>query len=143
VHVRLPRHLLGRWKHGLDRAEVDVHHPRVGTLLDDPGDDVALATPELAEHLLVLGITQPLHDRLPRRGGRDPTEPLGGVVPFPDEVAVLPLLGPDDHVAAGAVELDPGRRLGALVAVIGQQQSLLDGADQQVERYFFFAFEGS
>ena len=50
-------------------------------LLDDAGDQVALAPGELAEGDVVLGLAQPLRASTCSRGGRgDPAEALGGVV---------------------------------------------------------------
>jgi len=37
----------------------------------------------------VLGVAQPLQDDLAGGGGRDPAEPLGGVVPLAHELAVV------------------------------------------------------
>ena len=110
VHVLLPRHLLGLRQHALDRAEVDEHGARVRALLDDPADDVALAARELAEHVLVLDVAQPLEDDLPRRRGGDPAEPLG-VSSYSRSVPSSCSRGPRRHVPGLAVQLDPGARL--------------------------------
>ena len=53
----------------LDRAEVDRDVPRVGALLDDARDDVALAPLEVAEDRVVLDVAQPLDDDLAGGGG--------------------------------------------------------------------------
>ena len=131
VLVALARHLLGRGQHRLDPAEVDEDVARVLALLDDPADDVALLAGELAQHLLVLGVAQPLHDDLPGRGRRDPAEAVRGVVELRARHALLVgLVGPDHDVPALAVELHAGVLVGALGAVVGDQQRLLDRRDQ-------------
>jgi N utilization substance protein A len=58
VRVVLARHLLLGRQDRLDGAEVDVDHARIRALLDDAGDDIALAAAELAEHLVVAGVIQ-------------------------------------------------------------------------------------
>ena len=58
-------------------------------LLDDAGDDVALAARVLAEGHVVLGVPQPLQDDLLGGGGGDPAEAGGGVV----ELAEFTLVG--------------------------------------------------
>jgi hypothetical protein len=51
-----------------------VHHPRVRPLLDDTGDDVALAALELAQDALVAEVAQALVDDLLRRERGDAAE---------------------------------------------------------------------
>src|SRR5665811_188982 len=120
VHVPLTGHLLARRQYGLQLAEVDQHRPRILALLDDAGDDVALAAGVLAESELILGIPQALQDDLPRGGGRDSAETIRGVVILPGHLAVLgQLRGPDVDVSGAAVDLDPGRGGDAVAAVIG------------------------
>ena len=65
---------------------------------------------ELAEHLLVLGVAQPLQDGLPGGGRRDPAEAVRGVVALADRHALLGSISlrPDHDVAVLRVELDPG-----------------------------------
>ena len=83
VGVVLPWHPFPRRQQRLEGSEVDQHVVGVASLLDQPGDDVALLAEELAELHLVLGVAHPLeHDLLRRRGG-DPAEPLGSVVVLP------------------------------------------------------------
>jgi hypothetical protein len=132
--VLLPRHLLRRWQHRLDLAEVDHHRARVAALLDDPGDDVALLAGELAVPDLVLGVAQPLQDDLLGRGGRDPAEVGRGVVVLADQRAVLGEL-PRVHgdVPGLAVQLGASVLLGALGPVVGHQQRLLDRLDDDVQ----------
>src|SRR6185312_15972371 len=114
-------------------------------LLDDPGDDVALAPLEVTEDGLVLKVAQALHDDLARRRGRDPPEALGGVVELGPWLAPLwtlvlgggeqlaVLAGPHHDVPGLAVQLDPGDAVAAVGAVVGHQQSLLDRRDEDVE----------
>ena len=92
VPVALAGYLLGQRQHALDGAEVDEHGARVGALLDDARDDIALTALEVAEDLLVLEVAQSLDDDLPRRGGGHPTEPVRGVVELRSGLtALLPL----------------------------------------------------
>ena len=74
MDVLLPRHLLGQWQRPLNLSEVDHHITRIAALLDDPGDDVALAAMEVAHDRLILDVAQSLHDDLARRRRRDPPE---------------------------------------------------------------------
>ena len=78
--VVLPRHLLLRRQHRLDRAEVDEDVARVAALLDDARRRCRPPAAELAEDVLVLGVAQALQDDLPRGRRRDPAEAVGGVV---------------------------------------------------------------
>ena len=111
-----------------------MHVARVAALLDDSGDDVALATAELAEDLLVLQVAQPLHDHLPRGGGGDPAETGRGVVEFGPGLALLVrLVGPDHDVAGLGVQLDARVLVGPVLAVVGHEQGLLDRGDQHGE----------
>ena len=92
--------------------------------------------------LFVLGVAQPLQDDLLGGGRGDPSEPRRGVVVFPQCVAIfVGLCGPDGDVAGGAVELDASVRGRALRPVIGDEQRVLDGLDDQVERDVLLAFE--
>ncbi len=54
-----------------------MHHARVGALLHDPGDDVALLAAELSQHGVVGDVAQALADDLLRGEGGDPAEVLG------------------------------------------------------------------
>ena len=80
VDVALARHLLGERQDALDRAEVDGDVPRVGALLDDARDDVALAALEVAHDRVVLEVAQPLDDDLAGGRGGDAAEAGRGVV---------------------------------------------------------------
>ena len=74
VRVLLTRNLLLGRQNGLHGAQVDMHHPRVRTLLDDTSDDVPFTSLELAQDAVIVDATQPLHDDLLRGVGRDPAE---------------------------------------------------------------------
>ena len=137
MRVVLTRHLLFGRQDRLDRAEVDVDHPRVGALLDHARDNVAFAALELAEHLVVADVAQTLRDDLLGGEGGDASE-VGGVVDrLADDLAVLIEFG-DVHrdVAGLAVEFDARAHLGALVGVleIRDQDGLLDDPDQFFKR---------
>ena len=145
MNVTLPRHLLGERQNALDRTEVHEDVARVLALLDDAGDDVPLPALEVAEDLLVLEVSEALHDDLARRRGGDPTEADRGVVELGPRLAplwplaflgrkeVALLAGPDDDVTGLAVELDPGAAVAALGAVVGDEEGLLDGGDEHIE----------
>ena len=108
-----------------------------------PGDDVALAAGELAEDLLVLEVAQPLDDDLARGRGRDPAETLRGVVELGAGHALLvQLVRPHHDVAALGVELDPGVLVGAVGAVVRDQQGLLDRRDEDGQGDVLLPHEG-
>jgi hypothetical protein len=142
VRVVLTGHLLLRGQDRLDRPEVDVDHARVRPLLDDAGDDVALATLELAEHLVVADVAQALVDDLLGRERGDAPEVVGAVGSLADHGALVVEHGRvDRHMAGLAVELDAGlRRVGAaligLIGVleVGREDRLLDDLHELVER---------
>jgi hypothetical protein len=138
VLVLLAGHLLFRRQDRLDRAEVDVHHAGVRPLLDDAGDDVALAALELAEDLVVADVAQALVDHLLGGEGGDAAEVARAVDGLADDLALFVSLdGEDGHVAGLAVELDPGRRDAALglvgVLEVGREDGLLDDAHELLE----------
>ena len=76
VVVALVLDLLGLGQQRLDLAEVEQRVALVG-LLDDPGDDVALATGVLLVLHLALGLTDALEDHLLRGLRGDATEVVG------------------------------------------------------------------
>ena len=80
VRVVLAGHLLLHRQDRLQLADVDQDVLGVLALLDDAGDDVALAARVLAEGDLVLGVPQPLQDDLLGGGRGDPAEAGRGVV---------------------------------------------------------------
>ena len=150
VLVALAGHLFGRPDHAVGALGLgpDPHHhvaagvlPRVA--LHDAGHDIALVRGELAVHPLVLGIAQSLQDHLARRGGRDASETLWGVVPFVDEVAVAVTFAGDHlHHAGLAVDVDAGVGLMAFGMSVGRQQRRLDGLDDDVDRDSLVGFDG-
>ncbi len=89
VRVVLGRDLLLGREDRLDRAEVDVDHAGVGSLLHDAGDDVALLAAELAQHGVVGDVAQTLADDLLRGEGGDAAEVLGSRLLFTDDEPVL------------------------------------------------------
>ena len=141
VDVLLPRHLLGQGQRTLDVPEVDHHVARIAALLDDAGDDVALAAMEVAHDRLVLEVAQSLHDDLACRRGRDPPETGRSVVELGAGLRALRrlrvedalLTGPHGHVTGLALELHAGDAPGAIGAVIGHEHRLLDGRDDDVQ----------
>ncbi len=106
VLVPLVLDLLGLRQQRLDPPQVEQRVTLVG-LLDDPGDDVALAAGVLLVLHLALGVADPLEDDLLRGLRRDAAEVAGRVVPLADDVALLvELLGDDLDVAGLDVDLD-------------------------------------
>src|SRR6202012_5700460 len=89
VGVLLARHLLLGRQDRLDRSQINVNHPRVRTLLDDSGDDVALATLELAENLVITDVAQALVDDLLRRERSDAAKVARLLNGLADQVAVV------------------------------------------------------
>src|SRR5215212_5852185 len=116
---------------------------RTGVTLNDACGDVTLASRELAVVLLVLRVAQPLQDHLPRRGRRDTTETLWGVVPFVEDVAVLVSLARKHLDNTGlAVNLDAGVGLVAFGMAVGGKQCRFDGLDHDVDRDAFVGLDG-
>ena len=79
--VALVGHLLGLGQQGLDLAEVE-QRVAVVALLDDAGDDVALAAGVLLVLQVALGLADALEDDLLGRLGGDAAEVVGRVVPL-------------------------------------------------------------
>ena len=125
-----------------------MDHARVGTLLDDSGHDVTLATLELAEHLVVPDIAESLVDDLLRGECGDTTE-VGRVVfgLTDDGSLVIQLRNEDADLAGLAVEDDPGARgdrglfrFGLVnVLEVGRQDGLFDDLHEFLERYLALA----
>jgi hypothetical protein len=148
VFVGLTGNLFGGGQLTLHRTEVDQHEPRVVGLLDDAGDDVALTSPEVSKDGLVLEFAHALHDHLACGGRRDPAKSFGGVLELLPGLAAdtllarLPLFSrPHRHVSGLAVQLDPGVPVVPLRPLVGTQQRLLDGADDNVQRDVPLALE--
>ena len=135
VLVGLPGGLFLRWKVRLDLPQIHPDHPRVGRLLNNPGNQVAFLTAELGHRRVALGLTQSRQQHLPSGRGRDAPEAFGGVVEFSDHLTlVVDLAGPHGHVAGLAVELDASVLGRAVRALVGHQQRRLDGLYHQVQR---------
>ena len=86
MFIPLAVHLLGTWEQRLDPPEVDEHVVAVARLLDDPGDDLALAIDVLLVHDRPLGLADALLDDLLGRLRRDPAEVVRGHVGADDLV---------------------------------------------------------
>src|SRR5690606_7199757 len=116
---------------------------RITALLDGAREELALLAAEHAEHLVVLGVAQALHDDLAGRGRRDATEALRGVVELDGRALGLVLVahGPHRHVARRAVQLDARALVGARRAVVRGQQGLLDRRDEDLELDVPLAFQ--
>ncbi len=113
VVVAVARDLLGLWQQRLHPAQVEQGVAGVG-LLDDAGDDVALAARVLLVLHLALGLADPLQDHLLGGLRGDAPEVGGRVVPLPRDVALfVELLGDHPDLAGLDVDLDE-RLLGGL-----------------------------
>ena len=130
VLVALVGHLLGLGQQRLDLAQVEQGVAVVG-LLDDAGDDVALAPGVLLVLEVALGLADALQDDLLGRLGGDPPEVVGRVVPLPDDVAVLvELLAVDPDLARLGVDRDD-RLLGRVgEALVGGDEGVGQGVEQ-------------
>ena len=107
--VTLVLHLLGLRQQRLDPTEVEEGVALV-RLLDDAGDDVALAPRVLLVLHLALGVANALQDDLLGGLRRDATEVVGGVVPLAYDVAVfVELLR--DHADVAGLDVDLDERL--------------------------------
>ena len=108
VVVALVRDLLGLRQQRLDPAEVEQRVAGVG-LLDDAGDDVALAAGVLLVLHLALGLADALQDHLLRGLRGDAAEVVGRVVPLAGDVALfVELLR--DHVDLAGLDVDLDER---------------------------------
>ena len=146
MRVVLAGNLLLRGQDPLDRAEIDVDHARVRTLLHDAGDDVALLAAELSEHGVVGDVAQALADDLLRGVGGDPTEVFGVLLLFADDGALVVGHGRHHRDVAGlVVELGAGAsgQLAGLGRVlrVGGQHRLLDDPHQFRERNLFLTLD--
>ena len=109
VVVAIARDLLGLRQQRLDPAEVEQRVARVG-LLDDAGDDVALAAGVLLVLHLALGLADALQDDLLGGLRGDAPEVGGRVVPLAGDVAVLVELL-RDHADLAGLDVDLDERL--------------------------------
>ena len=108
VVVAVARDLLGLRQQRLDPAQVEQGVAGVG-LLDDAGDDVALAAGVLLVLHLALGLANPLQDHLLGRLRGDATEVGGRVVPLARDVALfVELLR--DHADLTGLDVDLDER---------------------------------
>ena len=132
--VALVGDLLGLWQQGLDLAEVE-QGVAVVRLLDDAGDDVALAARVLLVLHVALDLADPLEDHLLRRLRGDPAEVVRRVVPFPDDLALLvELLAVDPDLARVGVDGDD-RLLGRVGApLVGRDQRVRQGVEERLHR---------
>ncbi len=127
-------HLLGLGQQGLDPTEVEQRVAGIG-LLDDAGDDVALAAGVLLVLHLALGFTDALpHDLLGRLGG-DAAEVVGRHVELgAGRFALLvELLGHDPDLGGVGVDGDPGVLLGVGHPLVGGLERIGEGAEQRVD----------
>ena len=114
-------------------AEVEQRVAVVG-LLDDPGDDVALAAGVLLVLHLPLRFTDALEDDLLRRLGGNAAEVGRGVVPLADDGAVLiELLGHNRDFAALGVDLDQRFLGGVRHALVGGDERVGQSLEQDLE----------
>ena len=108
VVVAVARDLLGLRQQRLDPTEVEQRVAGVG-LLDDAGDDVALAAGVLLVLHLALGLADPLQDHLLRGLRGDAPEVGGRVVPLAGDVALfVELLR--DHADLTGLDVDLDER---------------------------------
>ena len=111
-------------------------------LLHDSGDQVALASLVDLEHLLSLGVTQPLQDDLFGGLRCDAPEITRGVLPLIDDVAVLvELLAVHDDLAGVGVDGHPCLLGGAGSAFVGRHERVGQRVENGVCRHTFFALE--
>ena len=128
-------HLLGLGQQRLDPAEVEQRVAGVG-LLDDAGDDVALAAGVLLVLHLALGLADALGHHLLRGLRGDATEVVGRDVELvADGLAVLvELLGDHPDLAGVGVDRDPGVLVRVGHALVGRLERVGERAEQRVDR---------
>jgi hypothetical protein len=106
-----------------------VDHSRIRALLDDASDDVALATLELTEYVLVGNVAQALVDDLFGRESRDATEVIRLFFCLADDVALVVVFWHKDVNLAGfTVEFNALLATGGRVGVFDESREdcLLD-----------------
>ena len=115
-------------------ADLDDRDAPIAGLVDDTGDNLALLVRETAEDLLIVSVTQALHDD--RAGSRlgDAPEVLRSVVEFANLVAVLVLVHCHDGDATGLlVDLDAGFGNCAGNVVVRLEEGLFDRFHEAAE----------
>ena len=134
VLVALVGDLLGLRQQRLDLAEVEEGVAVVG-LLDDAGDDIALAPGVLLVLHVALDLADPLEDHLLRRLRGNAAEVVRGVVPLADDLAVfVELLAVHPDLAGVGVDGDH-RLLGRVGAtLVGGNERVGQGVEQRVDR---------
>ena len=127
--------LLRLGQEGLDPAQVEQGVPGV-RLLDDAGDDVALAPGVLLVLELTLGLADPLAHDLTDRRGRDASEVVRGHVELlTDGLEVLvELLGVDPDLAGLGVDVHPGELVGVRSALVRSGERLGERSEERVDR---------
>ncbi len=134
VLVALVGHLLGLGQQRLHLAEVEERVAVVG-LLDDAGDDVALAARVLLVLHVALDLADPLEDHLLGRLRGDAPEVVGGVVPLPDDLALLvELLAVDPDLPRVGVDGDDGLLGRVGPPLVRGDQSVGQGVEQCLDR---------
>ena len=132
----LERHLLGLRQQRLDAAEVEQRVAAVG-LLDDAGDDVALAVGVLLELAVALDLADALAHHLAERLGGDAAQllPLGRVVALVDPVAVLvDVVGGERELHRLRVDLDDDLVGRAGPPLVGGRERVDEDVQQRVLR---------
>ena len=125
--VALVGNLLGLRQQRLDPTQIEQRVARVG-LLDDAGDDVALAARVLLVLALALGLADALQDHLLGGLRGDAAEVLRRVVPLADDLALLVELL-RDHLDVAGLDVDLDQRLFGRV-----RQPLVRGHERVRER---------
>ena len=128
-------HLLGLGQQRLDPTEVEQRVAAVA-LLDDAGDDVALAAGVLLVLHLALGLADALAHHLLGGLRGDAAEVVGRDVELvADRLAVLvELLGHHPDLAGVGVDGDPGVLVGAGHPLVGRLEGVGERAEQRVDR---------
>ena len=133
VLVALVGHLLRLGQQRLHLAEIEQRVAVVG-LLDDPGDDVALAAGVLLVLHLALRLADALEDDLLGRLGGDAAEVGRGVVPLADDPAVLvEFLRDHPDLAALGVDLDERLLGGVGHPLVGRHERVGQSLEQDLE----------
>ena len=130
----LEGHLLGLGQQRLDLAQVE-QGVAVVELLDDAGDDVALAVGVLLELAVPLDLADALGQHLAEGLGGDAAHVVGRVVAPVDQLAELvDVVGEDADVHRLGVDLDLGLVGGVRTALVGRDQGVGQDLQQGVDR---------